>query len=375
MSPQSGPLARRSCDLFCRVVDNLGDVGVCWRLARQLAREHGFAVRLVVDDLGTLHFIAPEVDAARARQSLDGVEIVHWTPDLAIEPVGLVIEAFACEPPAHYVEAMARREPRPVWINLEYLATERWALELDGLPSPHPRLPLAKTFVFPGFDGPLAILREADLDQRRRASLGDPAWRATRLGALGADPRAPFTLFVFTYATSALEPCLRAFVARGAQCLLAPTPANRALIDRAEPSLRERLVLLEPVAQQAFDEWLWLADAAIVRGEDSFVRAQLAGKPLVWQPYVQDADAHHDKLAAFASLYRSEAPPSVGNAWWAMQDAWNRGQADAGAWDAIVGAWLEQRLPLQVLAEAWRARLAARVDLATRLASALGAAL
>ncbi|MDO9602214.1 MAG: elongation factor P maturation arginine rhamnosyltransferase EarP, partial [Rhodocyclaceae bacterium] len=30
-----------SCDIFCAVIDNLGDAGVCWRLARQLAREHG----------------------------------------------------------------------------------------------------------------------------------------------------------------------------------------------------------------------------------------------------------------------------------------------------------------------------------------------
>ncbi|MBY0444112.1 MAG: elongation factor P maturation arginine rhamnosyltransferase EarP, partial [Burkholderiales bacterium] len=36
-------------DIFCRVIDNYGDIGVCWRLARQLSFEHGFAVRLMVD--------------------------------------------------------------------------------------------------------------------------------------------------------------------------------------------------------------------------------------------------------------------------------------------------------------------------------------
>ena len=40
-------------DLFCRVVDNYGDLGVCWRLARQLAGEHGVAVRLWVDALAS----------------------------------------------------------------------------------------------------------------------------------------------------------------------------------------------------------------------------------------------------------------------------------------------------------------------------------
>ncbi|XOT98120.1 elongation factor P maturation arginine rhamnosyltransferase EarP, partial [Alcaligenes pakistanensis] len=33
-APASQPI---SIDLFCRVIDNLGDIGVCWRLARQLA--------------------------------------------------------------------------------------------------------------------------------------------------------------------------------------------------------------------------------------------------------------------------------------------------------------------------------------------------
>ncbi len=40
-----------TCDIFCAVVDNYGDIGVCWRLARQLAHEHGMTVRLWVDDL------------------------------------------------------------------------------------------------------------------------------------------------------------------------------------------------------------------------------------------------------------------------------------------------------------------------------------
>ncbi|HPT57947.1 MAG TPA: elongation factor P maturation arginine rhamnosyltransferase EarP, partial [Casimicrobium sp.] len=51
----------KSVDIFCRVIDNYGDIGVCWRLARQLAHEHAVLVRLVVDDLTAFRFIAPEV--------------------------------------------------------------------------------------------------------------------------------------------------------------------------------------------------------------------------------------------------------------------------------------------------------------------------
>ena len=44
-------------DLFCRVVDNFGDVGVCWRLAADLA-QRGEQVRLWIDDASALTWMA-----------------------------------------------------------------------------------------------------------------------------------------------------------------------------------------------------------------------------------------------------------------------------------------------------------------------------
>jgi len=46
-------------DLFCRVVDNFGDIGVCWRLAADLATR-GDAVRLWCDDASALAWMAPD---------------------------------------------------------------------------------------------------------------------------------------------------------------------------------------------------------------------------------------------------------------------------------------------------------------------------
>ena len=50
---------QRDWDIFCKVIDNHGDLGVCWRLARQLAGL-GEAVRLWVDDASALAWMAPE---------------------------------------------------------------------------------------------------------------------------------------------------------------------------------------------------------------------------------------------------------------------------------------------------------------------------
>ena len=72
------PATARRWDIFCAVVDNYGDAGVCWRLARQLAGEHGLAVRLFVDALPALARIAPAIDPLRAEQIAHGVRICRW---------------------------------------------------------------------------------------------------------------------------------------------------------------------------------------------------------------------------------------------------------------------------------------------------------
>lgn len=156
-------------DIFCRVIDNFGDIGVCWRLARQLAGEHGLRPRLWVDDLNCLTPLCPEIDSSRLKQAQQGVEICLWPvvfPET--EPGDVVIEAFACELPESFIKAMARRGTPPTWINLEYLTAENWASEWHAMPSPHPTLPLCKTFFFPGFSEQSGgLLRESALFHRR----------------------------------------------------------------------------------------------------------------------------------------------------------------------------------------------------------------
>ena len=162
-------------DVFCRVVDNFGDVGVSWRLARSLAREHGKRVRLWLDDLTVLAKLRPDLDPAWDIQTREGVEVARLAEPFVVDEVAdVVVETFGCDPPEAYVLAMAARTPPPRWINLEYLSAEEWVERSHALPSPNPRLPLVKHYFFPGFTPRTGgLLRERGLLERRDAFQAD----------------------------------------------------------------------------------------------------------------------------------------------------------------------------------------------------------
>src|SRR5690242_784790 len=96
-----------SLAIFCKVVDNYGDIGICWRLARQLHLEHGVAVTLWVDDLHSFQRICPEVAVEAEVQHIAGVTVRHWRDQEGSFELGevadIVIEFFACDIPPGYI--------------------------------------------------------------------------------------------------------------------------------------------------------------------------------------------------------------------------------------------------------------------------------
>jgi len=349
-----------TCDLFCAVVDNLGDAGVCWRLARQLAAEHGWGMRLWIDDTQPLALLRPGIDPALEQQTVDGVEIRRWSsPFPAVMPAQVVIEAFACELPPAYVTAMAGQQRPPVWINLEYLSAEDWVVGCHALGSPHPSLPLTKYFFFPGFvAGTGGLIRERSL-----AVPPEPTFSGTP------------TISLFCYDNPALPRLLDAWAA-GAEpltCLVADGLPRRqveawlgaafaasARATRGSLSLRA----LPFVPQPEYDAVLAGCDLNFVRGEDSFVRAQWVQRPFAWQIYPQADDVHHGKLEAFLGIYTQGLDDPTAAAVASFWRAWN-GTGDVGtAWPAFRTA-----LPtLAAHAPAWAAHLRALGDLAGNLA-------
>ena len=332
-----------SCDIFCAVVDNFGDAAVSWRLARQLAGEHGWRVRLWIDDAAPLLQLVPD-------HASGPVDVRVWPrPWLAADIADVVIEAFGCEPPPDYVEAMATRVRPQVWLNLEYLSAESWVAGCHGLSSPHPRLPLVKHFFFPGFDPDSGgLLREGDYDERRQA-FDASAFRAE----FGLPPKSPdeLTISLFSYSNPVLPELMRAWAASRRPIRLLRPGSNEAVRTAGNLSVHP----LPFLPQLRYDELLWACDLNFVRGEDSFVRALWAGKPFVWQIYPQADDVHLVKLDAFLS--RHPAGTQLSSFW----RAWNNeGKPD---WPGFAASLPGLAEPMQQ----WAKTLAARPDLASKL--------
>ncbi len=364
-------------DIFCCVVDNYGDIGVTWRLARQLVAEHELTVRLWVDDLKSFERLWPAVQPSLASQWQEGVEICQWPVEWpAVQAADVVIEAFACKLPEAYRQAMAARATPALWLNLEYLSAEDWVSGCHGLPSPQPDR-LQKYFFFPGFvDTTGGLLREQGLLAQRQAFQADARARSDFLATLGVKVEAGERLMsLFAYENASLGGWL--------DTLAAETKATRLLVpqgriladvqawldaDELLPGAVHRrgalFVHVVPfVRQDQYDLLLWCCDFNAVRGEDSFVRAQWAGAPLLWHIYEQEENAHWEKLDAFLALYVAGLSADAGQALTGLWRAWNQGLAMGDHWKQVLAHWDE----LSANADQWCAKQAAQPDLASAL--------
>lgn len=312
-------------DVFCRVIDNHGDLGVCWRLARGLA-VRGQGVRLWVDDPTALRWMAPH--------GASGVEVVHWGHEAAVRAPGdVVIEAFGCDPPADFVAAMAERSEAPLWINLEYLSAEPWIERSHRLPSPQPG-GLTKWFFFPGFTPATGgLLREPGL-LAERDRFDRAGWLAQQGITLRPGER---LLSLFCYPNAPIDALpgacgggpTRLLLCGGARAPARPWPSDFEC--QSVPWLDH----------DNFDRLLWSCDLNFVRGEDSLVRAVWAGAAFVWQPYPQHDGVHALKLQALAERFGAADVPGLTSLWrrWNGLEAGPLELPHLATWQALVRAW------------------------------------
>jgi uncharacterized repeat protein (TIGR03837 family) len=253
------------------------------------------------------------------------------------------------------------------------------------LPSPHPRLDLPRYFFFPGFaEGTGGVLREPDLFARRDA-FGRAEQRTFWTASGHPMPSDDATIVsLFGYETAPVTALLDAWE-RSPSPIVAAVPEGRLLpavlahFGHSTSSSNRRVIqrgalevrVMPFVPQARYDELLWSCDVNFVRGEDSFVRAQWAGRPFVWQSYPQEDGSHWPKLEAFIDRYGEAATIEVRQALQALMTSWN----GAPARSDVASAWSAFDACKEALARhtrAWADRLAALGDLADNLARFAG---
>lgn len=395
-------IARRRWDIFCRIVDNYGDIGICWRLSQQLAQEHKFQLRLFIDDLNIAAHIIATLDRTLASQIINGVEICRW-PQRAIKPAQVVIETFGCGLPAAYAQQLPAQQS--VWINLEYLSAESWVSDFHGTPSPQPALGLSKYFFFPGFFNDTGgLIREQHLIAERNAFLNEKTmqtefWQQILPQVLTGTALTTLIesikISLFCYPQAQMQALCAALAQSGksislilpfkpklnsSKLILAELKAAGFSASNHEQIYQLgnlRLYLTPFLSQRDYDRLLWACDLNFVRGEDSWIRAVWAGKPFVWQPYRQADAVHMNKLLAFIAVFATNAPAAVHKLMQAAHLAWSADskpsvshEADARADSSDTPLWqhyIDQLPAIQAYTSARVDALAYQADLATKL--------
>jgi len=328
-------------DVFCRVVDNFGDIGVTWRLVRQLQREHNWSIRLWVDDLKSFQRLEARVHLHALQQVIEHIEIIHWgDPALDLIPYPIVLCSFSCDLPATYIAQIHKRPA--LWVNLEYLSAETWVEGCHGLPSLRGD-GLSSYFFFPGFNANTGgLLRERELlthrdswqknfDSQHRmlerlgvSAAALTAWRLqstvsshqseidskrqSEVQDISLPPsvhsQAARILTLFCYPRAPAAQLLDALCAdsRATVVLIPQGVAPDLTTGRLGPSKQVYIERIPFVSQPEYDQLLWMADLNFVRGEDSVVRGLWAGRPLVWQIYPQTEGTHLIKLEAWLEM-------------------------------------------------------------------------
>lgn len=338
--------------LFCTVIDNFGDIGVCWRLAKELRNRMNMNVILFLDDTRALPWLAPDF-ANEPHIHIKKWQENQWADLENVPPAHIVIETFACELPENVRQQI--KQNQSVWVNWEYLSAENWAvrthtmqsLQADGYP---------KYFWQMGFVPESGgLLREQHFRQQKWISSCQPN---------------SLKIFMFGYESDTWQTTLQTW-----QQL--DLPAELHLFGNQIPqSLGNHLfsgslnITSRPFVPQAeFDDLLAQYDLLFVRGEDSFVRAQFSGKPFFWHIYPQDELAHLDKLDAFWNLAFGEQKTAWQQAHWALSSELNGAFSLAehervAHWQTLLSHWQDW----QIWSQNWRDYLFQQSDTVSRFA-------
>ena len=347
-------------DVFCRIVDNFGDIGVCWRLSQQLAYEHNLQVRLFIDDLAVASHIIPALNCELNSQIINHVEILTWQSADTTHPADVAVETFSCELPANYLAAI---QGNTIWVNLEHLSAEPWVAEFHARSSNNTKP--ARHFFFPGFtEATGGLIREADIFPKNQLITNKQQLETDTLKvSLFCYPHAPITDLLNAMAESNQR--VDCYVPASSILPYIADFFNIKAIETGSILSKKNLTvhIVPFLSQTDYDKLLASCDINFVRGEDSWIRAIWATKPFIWQPYLQTENTHVTKLNAFLDLFYADCEAHAKDVVYKANAAWVTGQITADIWQNYIDA-LHVTKPFTLNKAS---QLATQTDLASKL--------
>ena len=281
-------------DIFCEVIDNYGDVGVAYRLAREFKRIYpNKQLRFIISKTEELDLIKKAEDITIiAYKNIDKIET----------PADLVIETFACNIPETYMNKALKTSK--LIINLEYFSSENWVDDFH-LQESFLGGNLKKYFFIPGLSEKSGgiILDKEFLDRKNKVQENKEYY----LKQFNINENYDLIISVFSYEKNFdnfLETLQK--LDKKILLLLLSEKTQKNFIkyfDNNDYYDKIKAVKLPFFTYDKYEELLALCDVNLVRGEDSFVRALLLGKPFLWHIYPQDENTHIIKLESFLEKY------------------------------------------------------------------------
>lgn len=318
--------------LLCKVVDNYGDIGFVYRLSRSLSEKHPeLELSLVVSDLKSFSQMAPGIVDC-PMQKYGGWNVLDWNASdecrnfFTERPAPLILECFQCGRPEWLDEILFSEKQKSTVqiVNIEYLTAEKWADDFHMLKS-GTRSPLVKKMNFmPGFTPRTGGLV---LDDDFMESLSDGKSALKKIesclkkscGEKSAEKIIShlngnfFNVTVFAYDRNmenlarALSEFQDSMKEKDSDFSLNVFAASGLSFGRFEKAWNElgrpfEMTALPYLDQKAWDALITLCDFNFIRGEDSFSRACLSGKPFIWNAYMQDEEFQLVKVRAFVDF-------------------------------------------------------------------------
>lgn len=308
----------KSIDIFCEIIDNFGDIGVVYRISKELKKIfQNVKIRVVLNRLDEFQAINRNVEKLD-YQEIDG--LIYMTNSYLkknIKDLGvadLFIEAFGCNILEEYIE-IAKNKSK-LWINLEYISGEKWIEDFHLQYSLIDSKILKKVFYMPGFSKKSGgVIIDSGFLERKNYSFKNRD-EILKKYFPNYDLKNKFIGTIFSYEKN-FSNFLEVLQQQKKETILilmgdkTKESFSKLFLSEKIESLgkylkydKVNIICADFLSQEEYEAVICAVDFNFTRGEDSFVRGILTGRPFMWHIYLQDEKVHLDKVRAFVDKFK-----------------------------------------------------------------------